>query len=114
MQVFKKDHERLIETLAQQHPLDGVQDASASDLPVHLVKRRGVSRSRKQEEEIGKAIFETAIERQHFAGDFLSPPSVVILGGELEIVLEEVNQWEVRIRLAMRDGERFEDQTPTL
>jgi hypothetical protein len=67
-----------------------------------------------QRKEIGQGRFETVVQRQHRAGDFLFPGLFLILGFKLKVVLEQFNDRPIRGRFAMRDGKRFEDETAAL
>src|SRR4029453_8544168 len=79
VQILEDQDEELVQTLAQQQPLDGLKRALAPDLRVHLLQRRGSIRHPQQSEEIGKDIFQRPVQRQDFTGDLLPPLSFVVL-----------------------------------
>jgi hypothetical protein len=54
-----------------------------------LEGRRGFSDT-EESEEIGERVLQTAIQSQHPTSNFLAAPAFVILGRDLEIILEQV------------------------
>src|ERR1700730_17817690 len=103
VQILEDNDQWLVETLAQQQPLDRLQCPSLPDLRIHLGKRIVRVAHAEEREQVNQRVFQSAIQRKHFAGDFLAPLAFVILDGDLEIILEQVDQRQVRRGLAMRD-----------
>src|SRR4051794_2514834 len=108
MQVFKYYNERLIEALAQQQALDGVKRALTANLRVHLLQRRSWFSQPQQEEQIRQNIFQTAVECEHPPGDLLPSLSFVIVHTELKILLQQIDEWQIRIGFPVGDGESFQ------
>jgi hypothetical protein len=108
VQVLEHRDERLIEALAQQQPLDRIERAAAPDVGIHFRQRVALGDSQ-QRKQIGQGAFEGAIEHQHLAADLLPPLALVVIGSDLEIVLQQIDERHVRRGFAVRDGKGFED-----
>ena len=63
-----------------------------------------------QRQEVGERVLQTTIQRQHLARHLLAPPPVIVLRHELEVVVEQLNERQIRIRLAVRHRERLQHQ----
>src|SRR5207247_2713482 len=113
-QVFYQQEHGLIETFAHQQPRDRLKGAATAHLRVDLRQRGGRLGDAQQGREVGQRVLQAAIQRQHLARDLLAPPPVIILGGELEVVVEQFDQWEIRVRLAVRNGKSLQHQALAL
>ena len=77
MQVLEDHHQRLIEGLAQQYPLDRFERAPLLDLPIHL--RQGILAldDTQQAEQVRQRIFHRAVEIASMRpANFLAPRSL--------------------------------------
>jgi len=72
VQVLENHHQRLIEGLAQQDPLDRLQCAPLLHLTVHLCQRIITFDQTQQSEQIRQRILQRAVERDNTAGDLAS------------------------------------------
>ena len=114
VQILHQEEHGLVAGFAQQQPRDRLERPLPSDLRVHLHQRcRG--RCHAQEgQQVGQRLFQAAIEREHLTGDLFLPGALIVLGGDLHIVLQQLNQRQIRRRLAMRDGEGLQHQSAAL
>ena len=63
-----------------------------------------------QREQVGQCVFQTAVEHQHFAAHFLAPRALVVGRLNPEVAFEQLDDWEIRSRLAMGHRIGFEQQ----
>src|SRR5262249_46176560 len=95
MKVLEDHHQRLIEALAQQQPLDRVQRAALANLRVHLgegINRFGNSEQSKQ---VRDGILEGTIERENFAVNLLAPRARIVFARDLEVRVQQVDDRQV-------------------
>ncbi|MCY1409564.1 hypothetical protein D9M71_249170 [compost metagenome] len=64
-----------------------------------------------QIKQVGYEILETALERQGLAHDLFPAPPLIILSGDLKIIVQKFDEWEVGKGLAVRHRERLQHQT---
>jgi hypothetical protein len=103
MQVLEDHHQRLIERLAQQYPLDSVECAPLAHLRVHLRQRIVAVGDAEQAEQVRQGIFEAAIERDHAACNLFTPLAAVVAGVDTEVAVQEIDHRKIRARFAVRD-----------
>ncbi|MCY1283203.1 hypothetical protein D9M70_320760 [compost metagenome] len=114
LQVFKDQHQRLVDALAHQQPGNRVKGALAPDRRIHGRQRRTRFGGAEQVEQVGQVIFQRAVERQQPARHLLAAGAVAVLRGDLEVVLQQFDQRQVGESLAVRDRERFQRQAALL
>ena len=108
VQVFEDHYQRLVDTLAQQDALDRLQRASLAGLRLDLRDLLVLIGQAKQPIQVGKRVLQRSIEREHAPGYFLSPRPLVIVGRDLEIAPQQIDQGQEWGSLAVRDRERFQ------
>ena len=101
VQVFEHQHQRLIAALAKQQAHDRLLGAAAAGLGVHLRERIGAFIDAKQRKKVGQRLFETPIEQSNLAGHLLTPGARFIVGRDFEVIMEQLDQRQIRRRLAM-------------
>ena len=114
VQILKDENEGLVETLPHQQPLDRLKRSAVLNLGVHLLQRRIRLGDPQQGKEIGQRVFQTTIKSEHFASDLLSLLPLIIMGSELKVVLQQLYEWEIGIRFAMREREGLQHQAAEL
>src|SRR5262245_20556033 len=108
MQIFKDQNKRLVKALPGEQPFNSLEGALFADLRIHLLQRRCWLSNTEESEEIGERVLQTAIQSQHPTSNFLTATAFVVLWRDLEIILEQVKQWQIRIRFAVRNREGFQ------
>jgi hypothetical protein len=86
MQVLEDDHQRLLQALAQENPLDRFQRAAFLDLPVSLREWIVALDDSEQAEQVWHCIFEATVEYRDFACDLFAPLALIVGSGTREIV----------------------------
>ncbi len=114
LQVLEQEFDGLVEALAHQQSLDCLESALAPDLGVHVRQCRTRRADPQQIEQVGQQVFQTALQVQHLAGDLLAAPSLIVLGGDLKIVLQEFDQRQIGKGFAVRNREGLQHQTASL
>jgi hypothetical protein len=66
-----------------------------------LLMRVGVVGDSQQREDVGPRVFQRRIEYREASRNLLPPAPLIILGADLEIVSEQLDQRQVRRSLAM-------------
>ena len=114
VQILEDHDQGLVEALAQQDALDGFQGAAPARLCVHLDRIAGRLLDSKEREEQRQCVLQYAIEREDLAGYLFAALTRVILGLDLEVVVEQFDHRQIGRRLAVRDGECFQHQASAL
>ena len=105
MEVFENHHQRLIERFAQSYALDRLQRAPLPDLPVHLREWIITLDNTEQAEQIGQCVFQTSIERYDSSCDLLAALALIVPGGNVEIIAQQIDDRQIGAGLAVRDRE---------
>ena len=105
MQILKDQNKRLVEALTCEQPFESLEGALFADLRVHLLQRGHRFCDPQQREEVGQSVFETAIEHEHFTAHLFPPFALIVLRDNVEVVLQQVDERQIRIGFAVRDGE---------
>src|SRR5215510_8847087 len=97
VQILKDEDQGLVETLADQQALERLKGAPPPHLGVfHQLRHRSMRIGHpEQRQQVGQDVFQTAVQREHLAQDLLAPAAVIILGGNLEVALEQLNQRQI-------------------
>jgi hypothetical protein len=103
VEVFEDHHQRLIQTLAQGDAFDRLQRALLLDLPVHLRQRVVALDDAEQTEQIWEGIFERAIQGENLAIHLFAALALVISGGNVKIVTEQIYHRQISAGLAVRN-----------
>ena len=78
MQVLEDHHQRVLERLAQDDPLDRFERAPAPDLRVHLGQRIGAFLYSEQSQQVRQRIAERRVECGKRGTDFLAPRGRIV------------------------------------
>src|SRR5207237_5317432 len=100
--------------LSQQEALNGREGALPANLRVRLVNGRRRLEQPEQEEDVRNRVVEAVVERCHFPGDLLSSSRFVVPGSNPEVTLQQLDQRQVGIALAVGDSEGLEKQAAVL
>src|SRR5215469_17562006 len=108
MQVLEDYHQRLIETLAQQEPLDRLQRPPFLQLPVRLRKRVIALDNAEQTEKVRQRVFERPIEGDNFPIHLFAASAFIVPGRDLEVAVQEIEYRQISTGLAVRDRNRLQ------
>ncbi len=81
---------------------------------IHLSQRSKCFLNVEKREQVRQRVLQAAVEREDLAGNLFAPLACVVLGFDLEIVIEEINDGQVGGGLAVRNREGLQDETSTL
>src|SRR5439155_11825960 len=98
---LEDEQQRLLLALAQEYPLEGVEGALAALGRIELNKRAVVRQGIQERQQSGKGVLEGRVERQHLASDLGADGADVITLLDVAVALEQVDDREVRCRLAI-------------
>jgi hypothetical protein len=93
---------------------DRVQGTPPFDLPIHLRQRVLALDYAQQPVQVRQRILQRPIEDGDLARNFLPPRAFVILGCDLEIALEQINDRQVSRCLPVRDRVGLQHQASAL
>jgi len=110
VQIFDQQQQGLVQAFAQQHPGDRLEGAAAAQRGIHLGQLGGGLSIPQQGQQVGQGVFQAPIQGEQLARHLLAPPPRLILGRELEVVFEQLQQRQIRIRLAVRHGKSLQHQ----
>src|SRR5713101_7266718 len=102
VQILEDRHQRLVERFAQQDALDRLERAALADLRIHLRNRVIAFHNPQQRIEVGNGIFQSAIQLQQLAKDFLSAAPTVIFRGYLKITMQQIDYRQISRSLPIR------------
>jgi len=77
-------------------------------LRVHLRQRLGIFLDSQERKQVRQGVAEVLVEHYHFPGHLLAPLARVVIGIDIEVVVEQFDDGQVCRRLAVRDRERLE------
>jgi hypothetical protein len=104
VQVLEDQQHRLHLTLAQQQMLDGFEDTPAALLGIERLPLGVLDRHLQQRQKGRERRLQGPVERQQLACDLLTPAADVVLGVDLEVALEQVEDGQVGGGLAVGHG----------
>ena len=110
VQVFKHQQQRLHLAFAQQHALEGLEGVLAALRRVEGAKRTVLRQHLQQRQQRREGVLQGRVERQHLAGHLGPHGAGVVLLLHVAVALEQVEDGEVRRRLAIGHRGAFEDQ----
>src|ERR1700730_5203371 len=94
VQVLEDHHQRLLEALTDDDAFDRLQRAPASYPRIHHRQRRTRARDTQQAQDVGQRLRKHRVESTRFGLDLLGPATVVVLVGDLEIALQQLDHWQ--------------------
>jgi len=86
VQILEDHDQRLVQTLAQKQPLQGIESPLTADLCIHLLQHAILIVDAEQREQVRQRVLEAAVERQHLAGYLLSSFTLVVIECDVEII----------------------------
>ena len=108
MQILEHQQQWLLLALAQEHPLEGVEGALASLRRIELQERTVLRQGLQERQQRRDRVLEGRVERQHLPGDLGTDGARVVMLLHMAVALEQVDDREVRRRLAIRHRGAFE------
>ncbi len=110
MQILDEDEEGLDLALAQEEPLDTIEDALAALWGVEPFPPGIVDGNVEEGQESRQPGLELAVQGEKLAGRLLADPPAVIAGLDLEVALQQVDDGQVGGSLTVGDGAGLEDE----
>jgi hypothetical protein len=101
VQILKDQQQRLHLALAQQHALEGVKQTLAPLWWVEGAKRAVVWQGVQQPEESRDGLLQGLVQRQHLPGDLGPNGARLICILDMDVMLQQVDDWEVWGRLTV-------------